>query len=62
MQHECIASCAPGRMGRERVVMKPDFLILMLAGNGRALKDVFRDCDHVFRPICLKFGGYMNMV
>ena len=44
------------------VVMEPDFLILMLAGNGRALKYVFRDCDHVFRPICFKFGGYMGMV
>ena len=48
--------------GRARVVMEPDFLILMLAGNGRAPKYVFRDCDHVFRPICFKFGGYMGMV
>ena len=49
-------------MARARVVMEPDFRILMLAGNGRAPKYVFRDCDHVFRPICFKFGGYMGMV
>ena len=45
-----------------RVVMEPDFLILMLAGNGKAPKYVFRDSDHGFRPICFKFGGYMGMV
>ena len=28
-------------MARPRVVMEPDFLILMLAGNGRALKYVY---------------------
>ena len=48
-------------MARARVVMEPDFWILMLAGNGRALKYVFCDCDHVFWPICFKFGGNMGM-
>ena len=35
-------------MARARVVMEPDFRILMLAGNGRAQKYVFRDCGRVF--------------